>query len=124
MMFTEMGEISNHFAASKDEDLYSSVSYNHIEMSDVVSPINDRIEKFDMPYFTELTVENIITAVNQVKSVKKDRYCALSTGHFNNGPRRLYALLCMLFNSLIQHGFTPDGFNTSTIVPLVKIKGN
>ncbi len=28
----------------------------------------------------------------------------------------------MLFNSLIQHGFTPDGFNISTIVPLVKNK--
>ncbi len=64
-------EISNYFG-SKYEDLYSSVSYSHIEMSDVVSTINDRIEKLDMSHFTELTVENVITAVNQVKFGKKN----------------------------------------------------
>ncbi len=63
-------EISNYFA-SKYEDLYSSVSYSHTNMLDVVGIINARIEKLEMSHFNELTVENVMTAVNPVKSGKK-----------------------------------------------------
>ena len=49
-------------------------------------------------------------------------FSMLYSDHFINGPNRLYVLLTLLFHSMIVHGFSPDGFNVSTVHPLVKNK--
>ncbi len=60
--------------------------------------------------------------MSHVKCGKSDGYGILYSDHFINGPNRLFVLLTMLFNTMLTHGYSPDGFNVSTIQPLVKNK--
>ena len=114
--------ISDVFA-EKYKALYNSVSYENDDMDKLLQSVDKIItnecSKLDIPY---IAVENVIDAMSRIKRGKNDGYGMLYSDHFINGPHRLYVLLTMLFNTMIIHGFSPDGFNVSTIQPLVKNK--
>ena len=38
------------------------------------------------------------------------------------GCRRLHIYLCILFNLFLMHGYVPDAFCQSTVIPLIKCK--
>lgn len=112
------------FFANKYESLYNSVSYDEADMNSLLGKIDSMIK--DMTYESNtklyISVQDIIDGIKQVKLNKKDGYCILYTDHFINATNKLYICLSLLFNSMIVHGFTPDGFNVATIQPLVKDK--
>ncbi len=109
--------------ADKYQTLYNSVSYDSDNMNNLLDSLNtmihDQASNIDGSY---LVVPNIIDALHRVKPGKNDGYGMLYSDHFKHGPHRLFVLLTMLFNTMIVHGFTPDGFNISTIQPLAKNK--
>ena len=69
-----------------------------------------------------VTSSDIINGLKNVKLNKSDGCGTLYTDHFVNGTHLLYTLLSFLFNAMIRHGFSPDGLNKSTVVPIVKDK--
>jgi len=46
----------------------------------------------------------------------------IHTEAFIYGCRRLHVYMCILFNLFLMHGYVPDDFCQSTIIPLVKCK--
>lgn len=106
--------------ANKYESLYNSVSYDENDMNELAKTLNARITDDTVQY--HISYENVVAALSNIKRGKNDGYGMLYSDHFINGPSRLLVLLSMLFNSMIVHGFSPDGFNVSTIQPLVKNK--
>lgn len=106
--------------ANKYETLYNSVSYDesdmHVLSNNIEHSIQNSVGSFCINY------DDVKTALRKIKRGKNDGHGILYTDHFINGSSKLYVLLTMLFNCMIIHGFTPDGFNISTIQPLVKNK--
>ena len=79
------------------------------------------------PYVHCNNCEIIVTAVddcnsiNQFKSKKCDGYGLDYIDHFNHVPHKLQGLPSILFTAMVYHGYTPDGFDITTIQPLLKI---
>ena len=45
-----------------------------------------------------------------------------ASDHFINVIYKMFVYLSLLFNAMVFHGFSPDGFNIATIQPLIKDK--
>ncbi len=60
-----------------------------------------------------------------IKGLKNGKACGrdgLQSEHFKYGPDRLCGLLCMLFNSMILHGYMPVDLLDTFLTPIVKDK--
>ena len=67
-----------------------------------------------------ITKADVKKAIHTLKSIKIDEGGILFSNNFIHGTDLLYLYLSMLFNSMIDHGFTPDYFLHSSIVPIPK----
>ena len=61
-----------------------------------------------------------MNAIQKLKSNIIDEGGIQFSNHFIHGTDLLYLYLSMLFNSMIDHGFAPDSFLQSSIVPIPK----
>ncbi len=66
------------------------------------------------------TVEDIDCTIRSLKSNKAAGPDGLSSEHLLYAGGRLPVLLAKLFNSVLIHGFVPENFATSLIVPVPK----
>ena len=67
-----------------------------------------------------ITKAGVKKAIQKLKSNKIDEGCILFSNNFIHGTDLLFLNLSMLFNSMIDHGFAPDSFLQSSIVPIPK----
>lgn len=76
-------------------------------------------EKLGSELITSFTTSQVSSAIDKLKSDKSDcdninsTVVKLLDVSFSN-------VLCLLFNSLVTHGFSPDIFNRSILTPLLK----
>ena len=109
----------------KNNDLFNSVSYEKDEMKDLKSEIDDLINANidtdcnDTLEFFKFNVQNVIDAINEMKSGKIEE-SGLYTDHFKHAPHRLYVLLTCLFNSMLVHGIAPNNMLIGTMTPIIK----
>ena len=47
---------------------------------------------------------------------------SLNSDHIIYGPRILYVLLTLVFNSMLVHGYSPDSMLVGTMAPIPKDK--
>lgn len=113
--------ISKHFA-TKYEDLYNSVAYNDADMTSLLQNIHSKVDAHCNEGENTITVHDVLNGINHVKINKCDGYGVIYTDHFIHAPTKLHVFLSLLFTAMVYHGYTPDGFNISTIQPLVKNK--
>ena len=113
-------EIANHFAGEY-EKLFNSVSFDGSEMHTLLNELDLDCATCD-PSLIHITADDVISAVKHVKPSKKDGFNILTSDHFIKGSYSLYSHLANLFTMMIWHGYSPDGFNISTIQPLAKDK--
>ena len=66
-----------------------------------------------------INVNDVKRGIDQLKPNKKDGHGTLYTDHFINSHNMMRVYLALLFDTMVVHGFTPDGFNEATIFPLV-----
>ena len=71
-----------------------------------------------------VSLHNIIIYVLTICSSfilgKSDGEEGLSSDHIINGPRLLYVLLTMVFNSMLIHGVSPKSMLVGTMIPIPK----
>ena len=69
-----------------------------------------------------LTVYDILEAISSQKRGKAARPDGIQTEAFVYGCHRFKVYLCIMFNLFLLHGYVPDAFCQSTIIPVVKYK--
>ena len=93
-------------------------------MAELKHVVNDQISAHDMDarLCTEhsISVSDIVQKVKELKHGKHDGNHGHYSDHLINGTIRLHVYLCLLFNSMISHGFVPQDFLLSTLVPIPK----
>ena len=107
----------------KYDSLYNSVSHDDRQMATLQEEIElavmTRAEQ-DRSY--TFTISDIDSCMLFVKSGKISGPSGYSSDHIINGTRLLRTHITLLFNSMIVHGFAPDDFKMSTMVPIPKNK--
>ena len=102
----------------KYNDLYNSVPSDNGEMISIDTEINNRVKDGDTAY--NICVDDTVNGVRRLKLGKSDGEEGLSSDHIINGPRLLYVLLTMVFNSMLIHGVSPESMLVGTMIPIPK----
>ena len=67
-----------------------------------------------------ITLAIIKQCISRLKSGKDDGDLGFKSEHVINGSHRLHVVLSLLFNIIVNHGYTPDVLLKSTIVSIPK----
>ena len=95
-------EIAQLFS-DKYNHLYNSVSYDVDEMNVINTEINKQIKE-NVAY--DISVDEVIEGVQQLKLGKSDGEKGLNSNHIILGPKILFVLIALIFNSMLVHGFS------------------
>jgi hypothetical protein len=111
----------------KYEKLYnSSHTYSFDKMSKIIERLNIDIEykcHANACYHSHTVIPGEIKkAVKRLKHGKHDGDNGHYSDHLINGTSRLYTYMSLLFTSMLVHGFSPEGFHISTVIPIPKNK--
>ena len=102
--------------SDKYNHLYNSVSYYVDEMTVINTEINKQIKE---NVACDISVDEVIEGVQRLKSDGEE---GLNSNHTIHGPKILFVLLALFFNSLLVLGFSPDSMLVGTMVPIPKDK--
>ena len=64
--------------------------------------------------------DGIVNSVKQMRPGKNDGFDGLSSDYILNAPMSLLEILSVLFTCMLHHGYSPDSFCLSTMVPIHK----
>ena len=103
----------NHYST-----LLNSV-YSSIDKDRVLSYLNDCSSEYSA---ISISVDDVINGLKLVKLCKSCGVDGLSAEHFIYAGKYVKVYLSILFTSFISHGYLPDGFMKSVIIPLIKNK--
>ncbi len=108
--------------ADKYRSLYSCVSFDDVEMQNILVELEDRLLDGGLSKCDNIfTAADVTTAIERLKPHKNEgTLSGLSTDHFIHAASDLAIYIAFLFTSMVTHGFSPTVFGTSTIIPLPK----
>ena len=110
--------------SSKYESLYNSVSYQKHEMAEILSELNEGIDRQcsagRCTYSHSITLEDVSKAVLHMNPGKSDGSTGMTTDHVIQGSKKLQLYIAMLLDGMFHHGYAPDGFLLSTIISIPK----
>ena len=69
-----------------------------------------------------ITPFNILDALKSIKCGKSSGVDGISAEHFVFAHSRIHVLLSLLFSAFITHGYLPNMFMKTAIVPIIKNK--
>ena len=107
-------EIADGFS-KQYESLYNSVQYSNEDMERLLLDINGQT---NLEPWTHFSVDEVHRAVKLLKPDKSDGHLGLYTDHIINGGVKLYTYICLLFNMMCKHAYTPKCLLMATIVPI------
>ena len=110
-------DISEVFA-KKYQSLYSSVPTSPQEMDTLTEMVNGALTGETIANCKVFT-SDIVKAVTKLNRGKRDGSDNFYSDHIINASPKLYAMLAMLLNCLVAHGYSPHQLLKSTIVPIV-----
>ena len=67
-------------------------------------------------------VTDMVNAISRLKKGKGDGDLGFLSDHLIHAPHRLKVILCLLFNSMLVHGTSPDNMLIGNMLPLPKPK--
>ena len=98
------------------KSLLNSVQNEEFKKS-VILDINQQHETS-----STITPFNILDALKSIKCHKSSGVDGISAEHFVFAHSRIHVLLSLLFSAFIAHGYLPDMFMKTAIVPIIKNK--
>ena len=114
---TNGDEIANAFSRYYD-DLYNSVDFDHSEMRELYSDVNDRINCCSYgDHSHAISDSSVDDAITKLKIGKIDGYDGLTSDYIINGT---ICYLSLLFSLMLSHCHTPTSFCVSTMIPIPK----
>ena len=122
---TGESDIANMFN-DKYKDLYNTVSYCKKDMSNLIADIDTAISTScsgsNCNHSHNIYVADIRNGIKHLKKGRNDGNIGHTSDHLIHGSKMLYDYLSLLFDSILFHGYTPDGFVLSTITSIPKCK--
>jgi len=116
---TNAGDIASPFA-DKYSNLYTSVSYDDTEMSNICSYLTESsVLSETLPV---VDCADVMHACGQLKAGKRDGSLGLVSDHFINACVELSVHTAMLFSTTLAHGFATEDMATCTLIPIPKGK--
>ena len=103
----------NHYST-----LLNSV-HSSIDKDRVLSYLNDCSSEYSA---ISISVDDVSNGLKLVKLGKSGGVDRLSAEHFIYAGNYVKVYLSILFTSFISHGYLPDGFMKSAIIPFIKNK--
>ena len=103
----------------KYRELYTSVSFDHNEMREIVDVIDNNIAVDDNIDFV-ITPSDVSAAISHMKHCKNDVDNMLTSDHFIYAPHDLTVHISLLFSTMLVHGYVPNLFLNSSIRPIPK----
>ena len=109
----------------------SIIAFPHAYYSNIVNlhkatTNNTNITQYIYIYIEKLIFLLIVCDIfNALRSTKTGKACEvdeLAAEHFINAGPIIHVYLSMLFNCFITHGYLPEDFMKTTIVPIIKYK--
>jgi hypothetical protein len=104
----------------KYQDLYTSIPYNIADIDSIRSEVNGLIQGCTSDCI--ITSSDVVKAVDRLKFKKDDGNKGLSSDHIKWSSTDLFVHLALLLTGMLIHGFVPDDFLVSTIIPIPKGK--
>ena len=115
------GEITQLFQ-EKYKKIYTSVPTNDEELNLIYEDINNLIRASNENEYCYISPDVVRLCITRLKPTKTDGDTGFNSNHLINGTHRLYTILCLLFNSMITHGYYPKELVKSTIISIPKDK--
>ena len=112
---------------NKYEQLYNSVSYDKVNMCCLKTRIDTLIKDEcckDNCHKHSINVNDVTRTLMFLKRNKNDGNLGHNTNHIIHGTQKLFVYISVLFNSMVKHGYCPEGFQLCTIVPIPKNSSN
>ena len=109
-------EISNLFY-EKYRCLYNSVPTSTNELNDLHHTISNGIMSTTDVFITPTIIRQ---ALRKLKPGKGDGDRGFKSDHLLHSTHRFHVLLCLLFNTMLVHGYTPDDLLKSSIISIPK----
>ena len=122
---TNAADVANAFG-EKFKSLYNSVGFDKEEMLSLMKDNESEIRRRCIRRMCDqshcISLAEVEVAVGKLKRNKYDGDLRHCTNHIIHGPRRLSLYIALLFSGMLRHGFTPEGFRISTVIPIPKNK--
>jgi hypothetical protein len=112
-------DIANLFAKTY-EKLYASVSYDKLDIDDITDEIHNHLLAVGYSNDCIIACQEVREAIQRLKNGKDDGNVGLSSDYFIEAGDDLAVHIAMMFSAILVHGFVPDDFLVSTVVPLPK----
>ena len=106
----------------KYKEIYTSVPTNDGELNLISEDINNLIRASNENEYCYISPDVVKLCITRLKPTKTDGDTGFNSNHLINGTHRLYTILCLLFNSMITHGYYPKELVKSTIISIPKDK--
>ena len=100
--------------------LLNSVGSDVTKIENLKAVLNDSLENSNSEY--SIQNNELIDSLKSLATGKSDGYLGIYSDHLIHGTEMLCSFLTDLFNSMLNHGFTPSKMNVGTIIPLIKDK--
>ena len=98
------------------KSLLKSVENKNFKKS-VMLDVNKQIK-----HFITITPFNILDALKNIKCGKSSGIDDISAEHFVFAHSRIHVLLSLLFSAFVMHGYLPNMFIKTSILPIIKNK--
>ena len=114
-------DITNVFK-EKYKEIYTSVPTDDMELETISQDINNLVLTSSNNDSCYITPSIVMSCITNLKSSKSDGDTGFNSNHLIHGTHRLYTMLCLLFNSMLTHGYYPKELVKSTIISIPKDK--
>jgi len=107
----------------KYNNLYNSVAYDSQQMAALRREIDEEIRNIPLERYDrlcEFSADDIEDKIVLIKPGKGGGQSGHSSDHIINGSRKLFCHIAYLFNCMLSHGFAPEDFRLSTLIPIPK----
>ncbi len=126
---TSASDVANLFADQYSE-LYSSVQSEPDQLSDIRMLVNNSISQICKRYddsqcnkhklFPIIDMSHVATAVKALNSGKNDSIDNVYSDSFKHASEFYVYCISLIFNCMLCHGYAPNSFLGSTVVPIPK----
>ena len=122
---TDPESISSMFA-KKYESLYNNNSSDILALSYIKECISSGVLKESClkDELCSVSVTDVSKAIKHLKAGKSDGDTGLKSDHLLHAPVKCYYYLSLLFSAIMFHGFLPQEFLKSVIIPIPKNNNN